>query len=75
MHRQPMQLLFSDIVKVHEHKNIFEWDPHDLLCTEYNCTYDILENVNYFDSGHLTNNGSLFLKPYFADFLKKNYIF
>ena len=34
------------------------------------CSYSISNNINYFDGGHLTKSGSLFLKNYFNDFVK-----
>ncbi len=72
-HRKPMELLFSKVSEKYEH--VFDWDPHDLFCNNETCSYKVLDKIHYFDDGHLTINGSLMLKPYFQNFLKKNNLF
>ena len=71
VHRKPMESLFSEMVMDYKQYNVFEWDPHDLFCEDKSCSYSVSKNINFFDSGHLTKNGSLFLKSSFIDFIRQ----
>lgn len=69
--RKPMTKLFKQMTR---YKNVFYWDPHDLICTSKICTFKNNEFIKMQDFNHITLRQAEELAPHFYDFLSESFL-